>query len=69
MKSYSFYYFGRAPGSIPYFEVLDCADDFDAEARCRGVLAGRGDGAAEVWMDDRMICRMAPKAPTDQMAV
>ena len=61
MKSYFFYYFSAAPDSIPYFEVVTCADDADAESRCRGVLAGRGAGSAEVWLDDRMVCRMERK--------
>ncbi len=60
MKSYFFYYFSPAPDSIPYFEVVPCADDADAECRCRGVLAGRGNASAEVWLDDRMVCRVEP---------
>ena len=70
MKSYFFYYFSPGPDSIPYFEVVACADDADAEGRCRGVLAGRGAGSAEVWLDDRMVCRVGrrernPLTPTN----
>ena len=63
MKSYFFYYFSPGADSIPYFEVVACADDADAESRCRGVLAGRGAGSAEVWCDDRMVCRVQPPRP------
>jgi hypothetical protein len=61
VKSYFFYYFSAAPDSIPYFEVVGCADDADAESRCRGVLGDRADASAEVWLDDRMVCRVEPK--------
>lgn len=58
MKSYFFYYFSAAQDSIPNFEVVNCADDADAGSRCRGLLMGRGAGSAEVWLDDRMVCRV-----------
>ena len=67
MKSYFFYYFSPAPDSIPYFEVVGCADDADAESRCRGLLAGRGAGSAEVWLDDRMVCRVQPAKPSPRV--
>jgi len=63
VKDYFFYYFGPAPDAIPYFEVVACADDADAESRCRGVLVGRGAGAAEVWLGDRMVCRVESPKP------
>jgi hypothetical protein len=67
VNSYFFYYFSPAPDSIPYFEVVACADDADAESRCRGVLAGRGAGSAEVWRGDRMVCRVQPPKPARRM--
>ena len=58
VKSYFFYYFSAVAGSIPYFEVVNCADDEDAAERCGSVLADRHNATAEVWLDDRLVCRI-----------
>ena len=58
MKSYFFYYFSAAPGEIPYFEAVDCYDDADAAQRCSKMLADRHKCSAEVWRDDKLICRV-----------
>jgi transglutaminase-like putative cysteine protease len=58
VKSYFFYYFSAVPGAIPYFEVVNCADDDDAAARCSSVLADRHNATAEVWLEDRLVCRI-----------
>ena len=69
MKNYFFYYFSAGPNSIPYFEVVACADDVDAQGRCRGLLSGRARTTAEVWLDDHMVCRVEPEGiKADQVA-